>query len=224
MMSMMRLSKLLFVLCAVLTWGSANAATYQVVFNTTWNESNFPTNFPSDRHFSDLFGATHNGQVRFWEVGQFASVGIENMAELGSNSELLNEIQSAINEGKAEFTLSGDYIPPSTDEVSLRFDISENYPLVTLVSMLAPSPDWFVGIHDLNLYEGGTWIAELTVNLSVYDAGTDDGTQYNSSDKEPISHGVITLLSSNAGDTDFLNGVHQINGAYVGTFTFTRIQ
>jgi hypothetical protein len=221
---MMRLSKLLFMLCAVLTWGSANAATYQVVFNTTWNETNFPTNFPLDRHFSDLFGATHNGQVRFWEVGQFASVGIENMAELGSNSELLNEIQSAINEGKAEFTLSGDYIPPSTDEVSLRFDISESYPLVTLVSMLAPSPDWFVGIHDLNLYEGGTWKEEVTVNLSVYDAGTDDGTLYTSSDNEPISHGVITLISSNVGDTDFLNGVHRTNGAYVGTFTFKRIQ
>ncbi len=223
-MSIMGLSKFLLVMCAVCAWGSGNAATYQVIFKTTWNETNFPTNFPSDRHFSGLIGATHNGQVRFWEMGQFATVGIEDMAEQGSKSELMNEIQTATDEGKAEFTLSGEGISSSIDEVSLGFKISETYPLVTLVSMLAPSPDWFVGVHDLNLYEGGTWIKEITVNLSVYDAGTDDGTQYTSSDNEPASHGVITLLSSNVRDTDFLDGVNRINKTYVGTFTFRRIR
>lgn len=219
-----RLAKLLLVVCAVFTWGSGNAATYQVIFKTIWNETNFPTNYPSGRHFSGLIGATHNSQVRFWEVGQLATPGIEAMAERGSKDALMNEIQTAANEGKAESTLSGDGISSSTDEVSLGFSISENYPLVTLVSMVAPSPDWFVGVHDFNLYEGGIWVDEITVNLFVYDAGTDNGSRFTSPDSEPLSHGVITLLSSNLGDTDFLNGVHRVNGTYIGTFTFKRIQ
>ena len=31
--------------------------------------------------------------------------------------------------------------------------------------MIAPSPDWFVGVHGLSLIENGEWVAEKTVTL-----------------------------------------------------------
>ena len=49
--------------------------------------------------------------------------------------------------------------------MSVEFQIGRDHPLVTLVAMIAPSPDWFVGVHDLGLIESGDWVDEMTVDL-----------------------------------------------------------
>ena len=46
--------------------------------------------------------------------------------------------------------------------------------------MIAPSPDWFVGITGMSLYGDEGWIEERVVDLYPYDAGTDSGTSYTS--------------------------------------------
>jgi len=46
--------------------------------------------------------------------------------------------------------------------------------------MLAPSPDWYTGIVNLNLYKNNKWVDEMTVKGVVYDAGTDSGVTYKS--------------------------------------------
>jgi len=202
---------------------SANTATYSVTFMTVWDDQTFPTNFPAGRHFSGVIGATHNAQVVFWEAGQLASAGIEDMAENGGKQQLGDEIDVAIAAGTAEILLSGGGIPDTTDTVEFQFDITTDYPLVTLVSMVAPSPDWFVGVDGLSLRAQGDWEDSITVELAVYDAGTDDGLSFNSADADTNPQGVITRLSSAAVDTDFLDGVHRSSLLHIGTFTFTRI-
>ena len=82
--------------------------------------------------------------------------------------------------------------------------------------MIAPSPDWFVGVSGLSLYENGEWISQKVVELVPYDAGTDSGVSYNSANlatanPEPISKIEVTLFLVN-GDVPPL-----------GTFTFTRL-
>ena len=74
------------------------------------------------------------------------------MAETGSKSPLDKEVYSAIIQRKAFKLLSGDGIGSSPGSVELIFKVSEKYPLVSLVSMIAPSPDWFVGVDSLNLF------------------------------------------------------------------------
>lgn len=87
---------------------------------------------------------------------------------------------------------------------------------MTAVSMLAPSPDWFIGVSGLNLYENGKWVEQISIDLPVYDAGTDNGAVYRSANEDANPAMPITLLS--ASQTDFLNGTPTI-----GTFIFTRI-
>jgi len=59
--------------------------------------------------------------------------------------------------------------------------VTQSFPLVTVTSMLAPSPDWFVGVSGLSLLDGtNNWKNREEVELFVYDAGTDSGTNYNS--------------------------------------------
>lgn len=62
----------------------------------------------------------------------------------------------------------------------MEIKVTEEYPLVTLVTMITPSPDWLVGVNSLNLYEDSAFVNEKTVVLYGYDAGTDIGTTFSS--------------------------------------------
>lgn len=194
-------------------------AEYQVVFNATWSQQTLPTNWPANAHFSGLVGGTHNASVHFWRDGETASEGIRLMAELGQKTTLLNEIAPAIASGAAHFQLSGGGIAPSPGSVSLTFPqpMNRDFPLVTLVSMIAPSPDWFVGVDSLNMIEpDGNWTTNKVVTLYGRDAGTDSGVTYTSPDQVTVPRGVVTPFT---GFPALQDGVI----VPFGTFTFTRL-
>ena len=44
--------------------------------------------------------------------------------------------------------------------------------------MIAPSPDWFVGVSSFNLCDNGEWIDDKTIELFGYDGGSRQGTAY----------------------------------------------
>jgi hypothetical protein len=159
---------------------NGDAVEYEVTFNASWSEETHPDDFPGNPHFSGLIGASHNEEVSFWKVGKLASSGIKNMAETGSKNPLNIEIGKAIINMTALDLISGDGISLSPGSTSLIFKVSQDYPLISLVTMIAPSPDWFVGVNSLNLYEDGSFVDEKTVILYAYDAGTDNGTSYKS--------------------------------------------
>jgi hypothetical protein len=99
---------------------------------------------------------------------------------------------------------------------SFEFQIGRDHPLVTLVTMIAPSPDWFTGVHGLSLIENGEWVAEKTVSLAPYDAGTDNGRSYRSRNSDAMPREPISRLE----------GFPVESGGTVapfGTFTFVRI-
>ena len=129
-------------------------ARYVVTFQSAWSRETHPTDFPADPHFSPLVGGTHSAQVGFWRAGLPASAGIEAMAERGRTSPLDAEIEAAVAQGTARQVFLGPSINPAPGSASIDFEIGLDRPLVTLVSMIAPSPDWFVGVHDLSLHRG----------------------------------------------------------------------
>ena len=193
-------------------------ARYRVTFAATWSAATHPTNFPAGPHFSPLVGATHDADTRIWQLGQLASDGIELMAETGGKSTLLTEIAARIAAGTAHGALDGGGLS-SPGSVSLEFDVVASHPYVTLVSMLAPSPDWFVGVSGLSLLaEDGTWKEREEVTLHLYDAGTDDGATFRSGDANSNPPQPISRLTSTPGDTDFIDGAPA-----VGTFLFEKL-
>ena len=194
-----------------------NTATYEVTFTATWSEATHPDDFPPNPHFSPLIGASHNSDVHFWEEGEMASPGIKNMAETGGIKPLDREIRKEILKRNAFKLISGSGLPSSPGSTSLEFKVSENYPLVTLVTMIAPSPDWFVGVDSLNLYEDGSFVDEKIVSLYAYDAGTDSGTTYTSPD-DPTDPPVPIFKIE--GYPFFYEG----ELVPLGTFTFTKVK
>lgn len=212
----MRFSWLLALLALPLAAQAQSTATYRVTFESTWSAETHPDGFPPNPHFSGLIGGTHDATATLWTEGALASDGIESMAETGSKTLLRNEVEALIGEGRAGAVLSGGGIGLSPGTVSLDFDVSEGFPLVSLVSMLAPSPDWFVGVDGLSLRAGGAWVSELSVPLHVYDAGTDSGPTYTSPNEDTDPPEPIALIES----PPFL-----VEGEVppVGSFTFTLL-
>ena len=138
------------------------------------------------------------------------------MAEFGSKPPLEFEVQQAIDAGTAHAivsALSGISSPGSTTvDVAVTID----FPLATVVSMIAPSPDWFVGTSGTRLFVDGEWVDGLVVDLYPYDAGTDSGPTY-------LSPNQPTLPPEPAFR---ITGFPFLNGGTVqplGTYTFNLV-
>lgn len=196
---------------------SSDTARYRVTFQATWSRNTHPSNFPSNPHFSRLVGGTHNSSAIFWAEGASASTGMRDMAERGRTSPLDDEIRAAMAIGTADQVILGGDVDPSPGSASLEFDMQRAFPLVTLVTMVAPSPDWFVGVAGLALFENGEWVPSRNASLLPWDAGTDSGVTFTSADAVtsppmPIARITTAPLAP--------NGL----AMPMGTFTFTRVR
>ncbi len=189
------------------------AAEYEVTFDGTWSSVTHPSAFPSGAHFSPLIGGTHNDLYQVWQPGGIASPGIEIMAETGSIGTLITEIQAAIAAGTAGEFVTGPGLPVSPGQAVTTFTVTDAFPLISLTTMVAPSPDWFVGVHDVSLLDANGWIDDLTIDLYTYDAGTDSGTGFFSSNQDTNPQDPIQLQTGGP----FFGTVP------LGTFTFRRI-
>jgi hypothetical protein len=126
------------------------------------------------------------------------------------------EVDALIASGGACVQISGGGINPSPGVVEVTFVVSEDCPAVSVVTMIAPSPDWFVGVSALNLLEDGVWVDKMVVELLPYDAGTDSGVSYTSPNLPTTSPEGIFRIE----DEPLL-----VDGSVppLGTFTFTRL-
>ncbi len=188
------------------------SATYRVTFVSEWTSQSHPTDFPGGAHFSPLIGSTHNTDGMIWSPGEFATAGVELMAETGGTSILRNEINALINTGHSENLITGRG-SDAVDMVSIEFEVSYSHPLVSLVTMIAPSPDWFVGVHGVDLIENKFWVDEVMYDLLPYDSGTDSGVSFTSSNIDTNPAEPISLITTTPLD----------NGVPLATLLFERL-
>ena len=212
---------------------NSGTARYRITFTINWTTSATGTNpIPSGAHFTTLYGATHKSSYSVWRSGARASAGLESLAETGGTSTLRSEIQSKISSQEAQqiISIAGT---GATGSSSVTLTLRKDYPLVSLASMLAPSSDWFTGISAHSLLDSnGDWKATHTVQLRVYDAGTEADTNVfclgnaDLSNKQNIAR--LTGSSSSQSSTCGSNTTTYVVGFVspkdvVGTITFTRL-
>jgi len=167
----------------------SGTASYRITLSLTWDDSNV-----TGRHYTTIIGAIHASKVSFWQLSGMATEGIREMAEQGATAVLTQEVQAAIAAGTAKSVISfnGGNAPGMSTGV---VEVSPDFPLVTFGSMIAPSPDWFVGVSALDLCEAGAWAATKSLPAVVYDAGTKDGQDFDygfpeTSPQAPIGYSV----------------------------------
>ena len=205
-----------WVISAEITLANTTTATYTVTFESTWSQASHNPNsilLPSSAHWSRLVGTTHKTGTTFWQSGSTATNGIRRMAEWGWNGPLNGEVDTAIAAGNAhEWIQFPSSLGSAAGMLTMDITVQPSFPQLTLVSMIAPSPDWFIGISGLDLQdENGNWIPAITVDLYPYDAGTDAGTTFTSGDIEDLGNPISNL-----------QGVTPFNSDPIGTLTLTQ--
>ena len=98
----------------------------------------------------------------------------------GSTTTLENEINAQITAKKAwKLILPGGSLGPEAVQNGIGVEVTANFSKVSIITMLAPSPDWFIGIDSLDMCNNGTWRQTWDVTMSPpWDAGTEDGNQF----------------------------------------------
>lgn len=201
-----------------------DTVTYQLTFTRTWEADNFPTNFPGNSHFSPLVGLTHNADGFIFKPDTAASAGMVSMAETGSKFQLKEEISAIQNAGNSNYLIDESGVSGSAKSVTFTFEASQAFSLLSVVSMVAPSPDWFIGLESLPLFTDNQWLESQTIQLKVYDAGSDSGTRFGSANQATSPAEPIMLLTSDPTDSDFSAGVHSNSGAYIGMIELKLMQ
>jgi hypothetical protein len=169
----------------------ADTVHYEVVFEGVWDASHVTLPFPSGAHLTTLIGDTHVQGAVFWAEDELASPGVEGVAETGATAVLASEIASRIaaEVSGEEVRVPGIFGFPG--ETSAVFSVALERPEISLVSMVAPTPDWFVGVSGLSLRDELGWIPEISVDLMPYDAGTETGNGFWLSNPASDPHEVI---------------------------------
>ena len=187
-------------------------ATYSVTFQGDWTTTVTADGVPSGAHFTTLIGGVHNADATFLREGGMASAGVESMAELGGTSTLAAEVGAEPN-ALSVLQGSGGTIGPTGSSTINVVTLTTDHPRVTLLTMVAPSPDWFVGVSGLSLLDAqGDWLASRTVNLYPWDAGTEEGTEFTLSNAATSPQETITSL----------RGIGKFSNERIATLTFTR--
>ncbi len=208
-------------LLTVLIASAASAqetATYRVRFEATWSAAAFPSMFPVNAHWSPLVGASHDAGVSLWEPGGTATAGMEAMAERGQTALLVSEALAFRAAGHAAETFVGPDIPVSPGAAEVTVTATEAASLLSVVTMVAPSPDWFVGVHGLDLRPGGAWASHEVV-LFTYDSGTDSGLTYTAANADTQPREPIALIQT---DPFLVDGsVRPVGTLYVDLLSVT---
>ena len=93
----------------------------------------------------------------------------------------------------------------------IQVKVNNHYHLVSIVTMIAPSPDWFVGIHDKDFCDSnsGMWLENPSYDLLLWDSGTDDGTTFKSPNAKTDPAVNIFQITKDTPNTPFM-GVNPI--------------
>ncbi len=207
-----------FGLC-LLFWipSHAQKAVYKIEFISNWSSSTHSTDYPTGlAHWSALIGASHNNTISFFEIGQPATDGVEQVAENGNNTTITQEINASISNGNTYKIIEGSGLNTGPGTITINdIEFDMNFPLVSLITMIAPSPDWVAQVNNLKMTDNNNdWQQSITIDVHATDAGTDNGTTYASDNDDTNPAQNISSLENTA---PFSNQI-------VGTFKFTLQQ
>lgn len=149
------------------------SVTYDINFRNMWTMDRHPPAFPSGDHWSLPIAASHSSDYVMWAPGMMATQGVQDVAERGRNFNLESEL------GAATDVL--DFIDGRvSDTRTFSLEVDSEHPLISVIAMIAPSPDWFAGVHDIRPTTNGFWWDGFVIDVFPYDSGTDGGTTYRS--------------------------------------------
>ncbi|XP_063986743.1 spondin-1 [Diachasmimorpha longicaudata] len=167
---------------------ACDEAKYSLIMEGIWSNTTHPKDFPFSSwltHFSDVIGASHEPSFSFWGREHISTDGFRQLAEWGSASGLEAELRVKAQHLRTLVKAAGLWYPNVNTNTTTSFRVDRKHPLLSVASMLGPSPDWVVGVSKLNLCQKDcSWISTMNIDLYPWDAGTDNGISYMSPNSE----------------------------------------
>uniref|UniRef100_A0A0X3PKV3 Spondin-1 n=1 Tax=Schistocephalus solidus TaxID=70667 RepID=A0A0X3PKV3_SCHSO len=183
---------------------ACGTATYRLQFQGLWNRSthprDWPVNHPNLLHWTNLIGASHSPSFHMYSIGQPASAGVQSICAYGDTTIMRQALTLASSKSEG-----GAGVPTGTQTASTEVSplhsllstpgmwgeetlneprtaliaVNRTHPLISLVTMLGPSPDWCTGISGQSVCKSDcTWVDKLEINLYPWDAGVRQGNTY----------------------------------------------
>lgn len=196
----------------------ADGARYRLELDVTWSAQSHPHEWPEEGgHLSDLIGVTHHFRYVMFADGRTATTGLKLVAENGRASIMQAELDEADRRKRIGAVFQADGLKQVPGKIVVEFDAGADHPLVSFVTMLAPSPDWFTGAASVPLHADGAWRTRVDGLLFAWDAGTDSGVTYIAENAETQPAESVRLLAT----PHFLTEKGLIP---VGKFILTRLK
>ena len=174
---------------------ASSDATYRVTLVAQWSAASHPGAYPNGAHFSPLVAVTHNSDIDFWSTGSLATPAVESVAELGLTGQISGLIADQKSMGNALDSAIGVNLN-SPGSASVVVSATDQHSLITLISMVAPSPDWFVGVNSFDLRNNGKWVPTQILDLFAYDAGTEEGMTFSLSNPDTVPQEPISAITT----------------------------
>uniref|UniRef100_A0A7S2ZH42 Spondin domain-containing protein n=2 Tax=Rhodosorus marinus TaxID=101924 RepID=A0A7S2ZH42_9RHOD len=172
-------------------------AIYLVQIDYLWTGATHPFAYPDNGYFSPTAVASHGNGFHLWTPHGYSTRGVENVAERGRLSILLGELAAQKGRNVFDFVYTEERTEDGSETVKLLIKLDYTRPYVSGISMLTPSPDWFTGFDDALLCVEGKWVKQYERNLSVWDAGTDKGEDFESPNRNQFPRRpIVSILGS----------------------------
>jgi hypothetical protein len=139
------------------------------------------TNLTPGQAFTPFLVATHSGAARVFAAGEAASTELREVAENGNTVPLSGVLADSPN--VADIGMTEGLLAPGAS-VSLDIDGGRRFGYLSLVSMLIPTNDAFVGLDSVMLPGRGS---AVTLYAWAFDAGTEQNDELCSSIPGPHS-------------------------------------
>jgi len=158
---------------------------YYCTFRGKWSKERHPNDFPESASWSAPVIVSHSKDWRMWTGTETVTAGVEYMAEQGFPTILYNEFANAGYEtlqmiigDRMYNTSESQHLPP--------INVTYSHPWLSAMTKISPSPDWFVGFSDFRTisYDTETFYNRVVIQSYVWDAGTDEGQNYLSFDRD----------------------------------------
>lgn len=214
-MKNLNFSFILFILFPISIF--AQDATYKIEFISNWSSTTHPTDYPStSAHWSPLIGTTHTNAAQFLQFGLVASPGVEQVAETGVTSIITTEINALIVGGLAYKIINGSGLALGLGTITINnVGVISGFPYISLLTMIAPSPDWIAQISNLKLTDvSDNWQTSISIDVYATDAGTDSGTTYSS----------VNADTNPPDNINSLENTFPFSNQIIGTFVFSLEQ
>ena len=170
-----------------------NEQRYRVLLSISWSNQLHRDWYPVGAHISPVVIWSHTLENNVFQVERVASEGLELLAETGQTDLFVEELEELKRyHGIHAYSVGEVFDAPGYDEVELI--LSSQSSKASMVSMIAPSPDWILAVSNIDLVEDGAWVDYRKVSVELYDAGTDSGDEFTSPDNDTFPKGIILPL------------------------------